>query len=381
VRPTLTLALVLCSACHSGAGAGAGTGAASPAGAKLIGIVTDVGGRGDQSFNDGALRGLESWACGLRYTASGYQPLSPSDLTKSLPDDLRDKLQGLQQAQGIAPYVLQARAQEDYRPDLELLAQRHAALAVGVGFMLEDALAAEARAHPEQRYLLIDSPILDAKGAPVTLPNVESVTFREQEGSYLAGALAGLVTKTGRVAFVGGMQVPLIQRFEAGFKAGLAATNPAAAAQLAIQYTGSFDDSSAGKRVAQSLYGGGVDVLFQAAGADGLGAIEAAKEAGKYVIGVDSDQAHLAPASVLTSMVKHVDYAVYLAARDVAAGKFTAGNHELGLAEGGVGLAPVAFDFSGKAEALKKVEELRQKIIAGQIVVPRTPGAIVAAGH
>jgi len=181
------------------------------------------------------------------------------------------------------------------------------------------------------------------------------------------------------VAFVGGMQVPLIQRFEAGFRAGLAATNATAAAQLAVQYTGSFDDSSAGKRVAQSLYGSGVDVLFQAAGADGLGAIEAAKEAGKWVIGVDSDQAHLAPASVLTSMVKHVDYAVYLAVRDAAAGRFTAGNRELGLAESGVGLAPVRVDFTGKTQALAKLEELRRAIVAGQIHVPREPEGIAAA--
>jgi basic membrane protein A len=131
--------------------------------------------------------------------------------------------------------------------------------------------------------------------------------------------------------------------------------------------------------VAQSLYGGGVDVLFQAAGADGLGAIEAAKEAGKWVIGVDSDQAHLAPASVLTSMVKHVDYAVYLASRDIAAGRFSPGNRELGLKESGVGLAPVRVDFPGKAQALAKIEELRQAIVNGQIQVPRTPDGTAAA--
>jgi basic membrane protein A len=371
VRTTFATTLVLCAACHSTPAPSALP--ASKDSARLIGIVTDVGGRGDQSFNDGALRGLESWACGERYTASGYQPLSAEELAQTIPEDLHGKLAEIQRVAGVAPYVLQARAQEDYRPDLELLAQRHVALAVGVGFMLEDAVAAEARTHPEQRYLLIDSPILDASGAAISLPNVESVTFREQEGSYLAGALAGLVSKSGRVAFVGGMQVPLIQRFEAGFRAGLAATNPASATQLAIQYTGSFDDSSAGKRVAQSLYAGGVDVIFQAAGADGLGAIQAAKEAGKWVIGVDSDQAHLAPASVLTSMVKHVDYAVYLASRDIAAGRFAPGNRELGIKESGVGLAPVRVDFPGKAQALAKVEELRQAIVAGQIQVPRTP--------
>ncbi|HUB06484.1 MAG TPA: BMP family ABC transporter substrate-binding protein [Myxococcales bacterium] len=371
MRAHRLLAPCLClAACHGAPPAPA------PAG-QLIGIVTDVGGRGDQSFNDGALRGLESWACALRYTGAGYAPLDPAALAATIPDDLRARLGMAPKIAGVAPYVLQARAQEDYRPDLERLAQRHVALAVGVGFMLEDAVAAEAKAHPAQHYLLIDSPILDAAGKPATLPNVESVTFREQEGSYLAGALAGLATRTGRVAFLGGMQVPLIQRFEAGFRAGLAATNPKAA--LEVQYTGSFDDSSAGKRVAQSLYAGGVDVLFQAAGADGLGAIEAAKEAGRFVIGVDSDQAHLAPASVLTSMVKHVDYAVYLAVRGVADGRFTPGNRELGLAEGGVGLAPVRVDFPGKAAALARVDQLRQQIVAGTIQVPRDPAGPVAA--
>ncbi len=371
-HPAPAFAWLLAAACH----------AASPSpdgGKKIIGVVTDVGGRGDQSFNDGALRGLESWACALRYTASGYRPLAPAALLDTVPADLRDRLGANPALPGLAPYVLQARAAEDYRPDLERLAQRRVALAVGVGFMLEDAVAAEARAHPEQHYMLIDSPILDSAGKTMALPNVASVTFREQEGSYLVGALAGLVTKTGQVAFVGGMQVPLIQRFEAGFRAGLAATNPAAAARLAVEYTGSFDDSSAGKRVAQALYGRGVDVLFQAAGADGLGAIEAAKEAGKWIIGVDSDQSQLAPASVLTSMVKHVDYAVYLAARDVSAGKFDPGNRELGLAEGGIGLAPVRVDFPGRAEALARVESLRQAIVAGRISVPARPGATSAA--
>jgi basic membrane protein A len=271
----------------------------------------------------------------------------------------------------VKPIVLQAHAQEDYRPNLSLLEGRKVALAVGVGFLLEDAVAAEAKAHPQQRYLLIDSPILDAEGKPATAPNVASVTFREQEGSFLAGVLAGLVSKT-QIGFIGGMQVPLIRRFEAGFRAGVQAVNPGAAKNLVVEYTGSFDDSSTGKRVAQALYGRGADVVFQAAGADGLGAVAAAGEAGKWIIGVDSDQAHLAPKVVLTSMVKHVDYAVYLAVKDLAQGKFTAGNRELGLAEGGVGLAPVRVDFPDKAAVLAKVEGYRKAIAAGSLTVPGT---------
>lgn len=336
-----------------------------------IGLVTDVGGRGDQSFNDGALRGLEAWACGLRYFADGYQPLPPGDARASIPPDLADRLSDLQPVRGVRPLVLQAHAQEDYRPNLSLLADRKVALAIGVGFLLEDAVAAEAAAHPEQRYLLIDSPVLDATGKPSTAANVASVTFREQEGSFLAGVLAGLVTK-GQVGFIGGMQVPLIRRFETGFRAGVSAVNPEAGKAMAIDYTGSFDDSSAGKRVAQSLFARGVDVLFQAAGADGLGVIAAADQAGKWVIGVDSDQAHLAPKVVLTSMVKHVDYAVYLAVKDLAGGKFVPGNRELGLAEGGVGLSPVRVDFPGREAVLARIESYRKAIADGQLHVPGT---------
>jgi basic membrane protein A len=203
------------------------------------------------------------------------------------------------------------------------------------------------------------------------LPNVSSLTFREQEGSFLAGVLAALVSK-GQIGFVGGMQVPLIRRFEAGFRAGVQTVSPAAAKAMAIEYTGSFDDSSAGKRVAQALYGRGVDVVFQAAGADGLGVIAAANEAGKWVIGVDSDQAHLAPKVTLTSMVKHVDYAVYLAVKDLAAGKFATGNRELGIAEAGVGLAPIRVDFPEKAAALAKIESYKKLIADGKLVVPGT---------
>ena len=337
-----------------------------PPAENLVGIVTDVGGRGDQSFNDSALRGLELWGAGLKYTPSGYVPADPADVAASIPDDLHAiaKLD-------VAPLVLQARAQEDYEPNLQLLVDRGVKLAVGVGFMLENAVHAEALKNPKARFLLIDSPLVDERGKATTMPNVATVTFKEQEGSFLAGALAGLVTKTNKVGFVGGMELPLIKKFEAGFRAGVLTTNPAAKDVL-IAYTGSFDDSKKGKEAGQDLYARGCDVVFHAAGADGLGVIQAAKEAQKLVIGVDSDQSALAPQAVLTSMVKRVDYAVWLAIKSTMAGDFKAGDTVLGLKESGVALAPVRMEFPGKQAALDRVAALRADIVSGKFVVPAT---------
>ncbi len=338
-----------------------------PPATAVIGLVIDVGGRGDASFNDGALRGLEMWAAGLRHTARGYQPLSPEDLAASIPPDLPASAIA---ALGVRPIVLQSKAQEDYEPNLELLAAEKADLVVAVGFLLENAVEEAARKRPGTRFLLIDSPLLDAAGRPFELPNVRSVVFREQEGSFLAGALAGFATRSGAVGFVGGMQVPLIERVEAGFTAGARTARPGVLVKRI--YTGNFDDSTSGKRAASSLLDQGVDVVFHGAGSGGLGVIQACRERGKLAIGVDSDQAFLAPGSVLTSMLKHVDYAVYLAARDAAGRRFVPGTAVLGLAEGGLGLAPVRLDFPGKAGALARVEALRRAIVEGRLRPPAT---------
>src|SRR5205085_4016400 len=202
----------------------------------------------------------------------------------------------------------------------------------------------------------LDTPILDEAGKPSTLPNVRAVVFRENEGTFLAGAVAGEITRSGKIGFVGGMQLPLIQKFEAGFRAGVAVVNPEAARNVLVAYTGTFDDERKGVEVGLDLYRRGCDVVFHAAGLDGLGVIKAAQLSGKIVIGVDSDQSHVAPANVLTSMVKHVDVAVYLAVKDVLDGKFSGGDVVLGLAEGGVGLAPIGPMISGAERAAAAVE-------------------------
>ncbi|XXF76568.1 BMP family ABC transporter substrate-binding protein [Myxococcaceae bacterium GXIMD 01537] len=345
-----------------------------------VGLVIDVGGRGDHSFNDAGLRGLELWSAGKKYVGGRYENASAEELKQSITPDLA--------GQDIAPLpvtpvTLQSKAPEDYEPNLQLLVDQGAALTVGNGYMLEAAVETVAKANPQARFLLIDSPLLDAQGKPFSLPNVRTVLFREEEGSFLVGALAGLVTKTGKVGFVGGVEVPLIKRFETGFRAGVKQTSPQAAKQLMSIYTGSFNNVATGKQVAADLIAKGADVLYHAAGLDGVGVIQAVKEAraaGKqvFVIGVDSDQSALAPDAVLTSMLKHTDLAVYQSVKELTQGKLTGGEQLLGLKEGGVTYADVRVDFPGKAEAIQKVEALRQRVIAGEIKVPATSADLAA---
>lgn len=347
-----------------------------------VGLVVDLGGRGDHSFNDAALRGLELWAAGKKYEGGGYVAASPEEIKQSITSDL-DNLQPPITPQPIEPQVIQSKSPEDYEPNLQLLVDQPVDLIIGNGFLLEPAVETVAKKNPSAKFLLVDSVLLDAENKPYTLPNVRTVTFKANEGSFLVGALAGLVSKTGKVGFVGGMELSLIKAFEAGFRAGVRSTNPNAEKSLMAVYTGSFNNVAAGKQVAQDLLKKGADVIFQAAGSDGLGVIQAVKEAkaaGKevYVIGVDSDQSHVAPEVVLTSMLKHLDVAIYNACRDVAEGKFTSGDVTLGLKEGGVGYADVRLDFPGKAEALQKVEALRQRINAGELNVPSSMEELTA---
>jgi basic membrane protein A len=253
-----------------------------------VGLVTDIGGRGDQSFNDSALRGLELWSAGKKFSTSGYADASADEVKASLSPDLVSHDPPISSMK-IEPVVLQSQAQEDYEPNLQLLVDKGAKLTVGVGFMMENAVEATAKKNPKANFLLIDSPLMDEKNTPYTLPNVRTVTFREEQGSFLVGALAGLVTKANKIGFVGGMEIPLIKKFEAGFRAGVMATNPKA--KVLSNYTGSFNNVANGKQVGQDMVAKGADIVYHAAGSDGLGVIQAVKEAkaaGKnvFVIGV-----------------------------------------------------------------------------------------------
>lgn len=311
---TLVLALVLSSAVMA---------AAAP---KAV-MVTDVGGLGDQSFNDAAWRGLGR---------------------------AKDEL-------GVEISVVESGMMTDYEPNLSNLAESGADLIWAVGFLMTDAVENIAPMYPDIKFGLID--------AVVEEPNVASFTFKDNEASYLAGVFAALWSETGIVGFIGGMDVPVIERFEAGFRAGVMDTNPDA--QILIGYAGSFDDPGKGKELALTQYNRGADIIYHASGATGLGLIEAARDTGKFAIGVDSDQTLVDPKHVVASMLKKVDNAVFHGVEALINGEFKAVHQELGLAEGGVGLA-YSSGVEIPASIKAAVDTANDAIVAGEIVVPAT---------
>src|SRR5579872_5860472 len=329
----LALACIVsvCVAGCSGKTPSTSAGSSASGGSLKIGMVTDVGGLGDKSFNDSAYNGLQR---------------AKKDLNV-----------------GIS--VLQSRAVSDYEPNLSTLAQQGDSLIFAIGFLMHDSLNSVAPRFPNTHFAIIDS-IVDQ-------PNVTSVTFKEEESSFLAGVLAGLTTKRNSVGFLGGLQSPLIEKFRDGFEAGVKSVNPRA--QVLVKYTGSFDDVAAGKEFTALLYDQGADIVYAAAGKCGFGAIDEAKARpnGYYVIGVDSDQDALAPGKVLTSALKHVDNAVFQLASDAAQGKIVSGHVVLGLKEGGVGLTEMRYTRALLPPgALTTVERYRRAIVSGALVVPST---------
>ncbi|WP_342564766.1 BMP family ABC transporter substrate-binding protein [Paenibacillus sp. FSL R7-0345] len=298
-----------------------------------IGLVTDVGGVNDKSFNQSA------W----------------------------EALQSLETEAGVEIKYLQSNSNADYEPNLNQFVKGGYNLTWGIGFDLGDALLKVAQENPDANLAIIDS-VVDA-------PNVESVTFAENEGSFLVGVVAGLTTKTNKVGFIGGMESPVIKRFEVGFKAGVEAVNPEAT--VSITYAGAYDKPDTGKSLAATLYNAGNDIIFPAAGATGNGVFNEAKsrnDAGGdkvWVIGVDKDQSlEFGDDVTLTSMIKRVDEAVKKVSQQVVDGTFKGGTTTvLTLKDNGVGL-PETSKANVSAEILAKVEEYKQQIIDGTIVVP-----------
>jgi len=331
-----------------------------------IGLVTDVGGRGDKSFNDSALRGLEAWAAGLKMVAGvGYQPLTDDEYNKSISDEAPDLVgRGIKKF-NIEPLVLESKANEDYVPNLKKLADEGAKLVIGVGFMLTDAIKEVAPQYPNTYFMLIDGVIDPAPS------NVVCYTFKEQEGSFLVGALVGQMTKKNIVGFVGGMDLYIIHKFEYGYRAGVKTVNPKA--KVLSGYTGNFTSADDGQKIAKQQFDAGADIVYHASGACGIGVIKEAQARGEgyFAVGVDSDQDYMAPGRVLTSMIKHVDYAVWLSIQSVVEGTFKSGIVSLGVKEGGVGISPLKYTKNIiPADVLAKVETLKNMIANGQIVVP-----------
>ena len=306
-----------------------------------VGIVFDLGGRGDKSFNDGAYLGAER-----------------------AHRELGARVRFIEPGEG-----------SDREAGLRLLAAEGMDLVVGVGFIFSDDLTQLAKEYPKTRFAGVDYAVaLDAGGTAIQPPaNLAALKFREEEGSFLVGALAALVGKSKKVGFVGGMDFPLIHKFEVGYRAGVEAVCPDC--EVIAQYAGvtpeAFRNPGKGQEIGLSQFQSGVNVIFHASGSTGLGVFEAARRRGKLAIGVDADQYGEAPGFILTSMVKGVDQAVYDAIRQVKDGTFRGGIYQLGLREKGV---DYVYDAHNRAlitdDVHRRVEGLRADIVAGRIVVP-----------
>lgn len=300
-----------------------------------VGLVFDVGGRGDKSFNDAAYFGVSRAERELDVEVSYLEPAST----------------------------------EDREAALRLFAAQRFDLVIGVGFIFSSDIDAVARAYPDVRFAGVDyAP--GPKGIP---PNVAALAFREEQGSFLVGAVAGMMTKTGHVGFVGGMTGPLIRKFEVGYAAGVAAACKACIVHASYAGTSpdAFRDPAKGKALANAQIAAGSDVLYHASGSTGHGVFEAARDAKALAIGVDADQYDEMPGTVVTSMVKRGDVAVYDIVKEVVEGRFRGGMRVFGLAEGGVDYVHEGPHAAGIPDGVKKrVEELRADVIAGRIDVP-----------
>jgi len=322
-----------------------------------VGIVFDIGGKDDRSFNAAA------WT-GVKCAETGMLPDGKTPCGKAKFDIiLRDVEPG-------NPVSIE--------PAMRAFAERGYDLIIGVGFAQGPIMQSVANDYPNLQFAIIDGVIFEADGK-TPKANVASLVFKEHEGSYLVGLIAGMTSKTGTLGFIGGMDIGLIHRFEGGFEEGAKAANPKI--QVIQNYVGvtdaAWNNPGKGKEIALAQISKGADVIFTAAGNSGLGAFDAVEQSGKengrathFVIGVDSNQNMVKPGFVLTSMVKRVDNAVYDIIKDVVAHRFQGGFHVFGLDTEGVGYV---MDTNNQnlvsPEAIRAAEEAKKKIIAGQIKV------------
>ncbi|HEV2860693.1 MAG TPA: BMP family ABC transporter substrate-binding protein [Pyrinomonadaceae bacterium] len=303
-----------------------------------VGIVFDIGGKDDRSFNAAAWEGVKRAAKDFPIVLRDVEPGNPTSI----------------------------------EPAMRAFAERGYDLIIGIGFAQAPIMEVVAKDYPNINFAIVD-------GAS-QLPNVASLVFKEHEGSYLTGMLAARASRTGKIGFIGGMDIGLIHRFAKGYEEGAKSVNPSI--EVTNNYVGVTDSAwnnpGKGKELALSQIGKGVDVIFTAAGNSGLGAFDAVEQAGKdetgrarrFVIGVDSNQNMVKPGFVLTSMVKRVDNAVYQIVKDVVGGQFKGGFHVYGLDADGVGYAMDEYNKSLiPPETIQEVEAARQRIIAGEIKV------------
>jgi basic membrane protein A len=303
-----------------------------------VGLVTDVGGVNDQSFNQSAWEGLQR---------------------------VRDE-------KAINVRYIESRDESNYAPNIETFVDEKYDLIWGVGFMLGDAFAQAGKDYPNQQFAIVDYAY-----SPDQVPNnnVTGVVFAAEECSFLVGYIAGKVTKTGKVGHVNGIASPTMEGFAVGYYAGVLAANPNA--QIMGQYSGSFGDPAAGKAIANQYFADGADIIYHAAGGTGAGVIEAAREQNKWAIGVDMDQNYIAPNNVLTSALKRVDNALYDVSDMMRQGTLKGGGTLLyNLKNNGVGYATTGNHIP--QDVIAEVEAIKARIIAGELKVPATAAQLNA---
>jgi basic membrane protein A len=295
-----------------------------------VGIVFDIGGKDDRSFNASAWEGVKRASKDFPIVLRDVEPGDPTSV----------------------------------EPAIRAFAERNYDLVIGVGFEQMPVVERVAKDYPNVNFVIIDG-VID-------LPNVASLVFKEHQGSYLVGMIAAMKSQSGTIGFIGGMDIPLIHKFETGYEEGARAANPKI--NVIANYVGvtpaAWNNPGQGKELAIAQIGKGADVIFTAAGNSGLGAFDAAEQNKKFVIGVDSNQNWVKPGYVLTSMVKRIDNAVYQIVKDRVDGQFKNGVHVYGLENEGVGYAVDQYNEKLiPPEMIQKVEAAKQEIINGKIQV------------
>lgn len=309
---------------------------AAPATKTKIGLITVVGGLGDQSYNDLSFAGCKQAEADLGIELQYVEPKTISDYE-----------------------TMQRQMASDGSFDL----------IVTIAFDQMEPLAKVAADFPDQKFIILD--------AVVDLPNVASYVSEEQEGSFLVGALAGLLHKESQLpqlagktttGVVGGMDIPIINKFVAGYEAGVRYVNPDMT--VVHDYVGGWNDPTTAKEISKVMYGKGAGIIYHAAGGSGLGVFQEAKEQNLLAIGVNSNQNSIDPDHIVASMLKRVDTAAYSAIKDVVDGTFTAGVHTLGLKQEGIGYDLTGSNVQVPQSVIDQVEAIKAEIISGNIKVP-----------
>lgn len=322
----MVLSLVACGGGAKTPATPAGEGQAA-SGKIKIGMVTDVGGVHDQSFNQSSWEGLEK--------------LAKED------DSFEVK-------------YLESKTDADYATNIDTFVDNDFDLVIGVGYMLADAISNAADTYPDKKFALIDEVIASPK------PNVACLTFKQEQCSYLVGVVAAMMSKNKNIGYVQGMISDNQNKFGVGYVAGAKSVDPEIIVQQ--QVANSFADSAAGKALANKMFSDGADVIFHAAGGTGAGVISGCQENGIYAVGVDSDQSYIAPNTIITSAMKMVGVAAIEISKDVKNGTFKGGEKVFSLENGGVDIAPTKTHLT--QEVIDKVEQVKKDIKDGKIVVP-----------